>query len=39
MGLLLEEAKAKGITADGTRPQSYVTREEAAIMALAASKV
>ena len=28
---LLEEAKAKGIT-DGSRPQSYATREEVALM-------
>lgn len=34
---LLEEAKAKGIT-DGTRPQSYATRQEVALMVNAAGK-
>lgn len=35
----IEEAKVLKITADGERPRSYVTREEAITMALAASKV
>ncbi len=35
---LLEEARAMGLT-DGSRPRSFVTREECAVMARAAAKV
>ena len=34
---LLEQAKGKGIT-DGSRPQSYATRQEVALMVNAAVK-
>lgn len=36
---LIEEAKTLGITADGERPQSLATRQEAIAMALAAVKL
>ena len=35
---IIKEAKARGITTDGSRPRGYLTREEGMAMALKASK-